>query len=772
MAPKGKGSSSGKTQGTSSRKIQFSAPLLEVTFHNALRARDSLSNSADAILFLPSTPAESNTLQKLWRKFPNTIESAFKQPEFEPVDDMDFPQRLPSDYQDQVPTNFYPSQLVQMYPPFAKGPLCRVNASFLYRGLRLVQEAISEIQASNKSRAKTQANIIQLLEDPVIQNALRYLEAAEYTRLVYDEARSTGFGVSLALRTAVKNFLKSTTPTMATLAIPISFDALSREGQLIIKVASTGSPPQFIKNPFTDQNILPEPGYEVHASVSTPPPEAGSSNVGIASPIISNDGVASPVGSPFFPAEDEDLGETEASSDELEELDVYQGSRVRTRAGTDLGTLRHSTTRPKPEKIGPPIGKGKAKAAEASKPVVTVSVKRERPDEEKSSVGSLLSVLSPTPLTRGFQSHTTPALKKQKTGKAAGKARAVTPTLSAETDELEPALISEAAASSMAMDQLLANDDRDITRQVSFLANPDYKPRIAFSTLVSPGHNLKRRPDHQVLRMPKWVATPELASVGSFLTVGNASFSISNLARFAYLTTRGIAPSTSPLDPDIAPTTDCVSCLIRGLTCRNGEQIGGPCAGSPFIWNYNRICWISSQRQSARFPGTSFLGFSESVGQLQEALNAHFRILENAGEIIQNSLLGIARHVNRSKLSGLDANVVLSLWAKEHPGEQLDYNTACWFATFFGWNSSCNLSAYLKDPGTLAKFQEFLRTHDVEVPAPPFNEMLYENEIAAKDPSPPPVVREYSHMTAQSGPVEEEKPHQEIHSRPVVFQGP
>ncbi|KAJ3738119.1 hypothetical protein EV360DRAFT_77118, partial [Lentinula raphanica] len=501
-----KGSSSGKTQGASSRKIQFSAPLLEVTFHHALRARDSLSNSADAILFLPSTPAESNTLQKLWRKFPNTLESAFKQPEFELVDDMDFPQRLPSDYQDQVPTNFYPSQLVQMYPPFAKGPLCRVNASFLYRGLRLVQDVISEVQASNKSRAKTQANIVQLLEDPVIQNALkhyrrfwhcsrscplfalrfvclycdyceRYLEAAEYTRLVYDEARSTGFGVSLALRTAVKNFLKSTTPTMATLAIPIPFDALSREGQLIIKVASTGSPPQFIKHPFTDQNILPEPSYEVHASVSTPPPEAGSSNVGIASPIISNDGVASPVGSPFFPAEDEDLGETEASSDELEELD--------------------GTTRPKPEQIGPPIGKGKAKAAEASKPVVTVSVKRERPDEEKSLVGSLSSVLSATPLTPGFQSHTTPALKKQKTGKAAGKARAVTPTLSAETDELEPALISEAAASSMAMDQLLANDDRDITRQVSFLANPDYKPRIAFSTLVSPGHNLKRCPDHQ-----------------------------------------------------------------------------------------------------------------------------------------------------------------------------------------------------------------------------------------------------------------------------------
>ncbi|KAJ3765117.1 hypothetical protein FB446DRAFT_795376, partial [Lentinula raphanica] len=376
--------------------------------------------------------------------------------------------------------------------------------------------------------------------------------------------------------------------------IPIPFDALSREGQLNIKVASTGSPPQFIKNPFTDQNILPEPGYEVHA---------GSSNVGIASPIISNDGVASPVGSPFFPAEDEDLGETEASSDELEELDMYQGSRVRTWAGTDLGTLRNSTTCPKPEKIGPPIGKGKAKAAEASKPLVTVLVKRERPDEEKSS------------------SHTTPALKKQKTGKAAGKARAVTPTLSAETDELEPALISEAAASSMAMDQLLANDNRGITRQVSFLANPDYKPRIAFSTLVSPGHNLKRRPDHQVLRMPKWVATPELASVRSFLTAGNVSFSISNLARFAHLTTRGTVFQSGLL----AVTGNRSVVLVLAVSSPI-EPVR-----APFTWSFNQICWISSQRQSARFPGTSFSGFSEAVGQLQEALNTHFRILENAG---------------------------------------------------------------------------------------------------------------------------------------------
>ncbi|KAJ3817908.1 hypothetical protein F5880DRAFT_1511399, partial [Lentinula raphanica] len=241
------------------------------------------------------------------------------------------------------------------------------------------------------------------------------------------------------------------------------------------------------------------------------------------------------------------LGETEASSEELEELDVYQGSRVRTRAGTDLGTLRSSTTRPKPAKIGPPIGKKKTTAVGASKPSVTVSVKRERPEEEKPTVRIPVRwFLSPAPADTCFKGIPTPAPKRQKTGKAAGKARAVTPAPSVEVDELEPELVSEAAASSMALDQLLANDDRDVSRHVSFLTNPDYKPRIAFSTLVSPGHNLKRCPDHQVLRMPKWVATPELASVGSFLTAGNASFSISNLARFAHLTTRVRWIPTSP----------------------------------------------------------------------------------------------------------------------------------------------------------------------------------------------------------------------------------
>ncbi|KAJ3764749.1 hypothetical protein FB446DRAFT_795769 [Lentinula raphanica] len=687
---------------------------------------------------------------------------------------MDLPQELPADYKDQIPTNFYPPQLVQMYPPFANGPLCRMNASHLYRGLRLVQDAISEVQAANKSRAKTQANIIQVLEDPAIQNALkhyrrfwhrsrscplfalrfvclfcdyceRYLETAEYTKLVYDEAKSTGFGVSSVLRTAVKNFLKTTVPTMANLAIPIPFDSLSLEGQLIVKVASTGSPPQILRDPFTNQDILPEPSYEAQALVTTPPPQATSSNYGIASPTISNDGVASPVGSPFLPDEDVDMGETEASSDELEELDVFQGSRVRTRAGTDLGTLRSNPSRPKPGKVGPPIGKGKSKAVEASKPSVTITVKRERPDEEKAT------------------SMPTPALKKQKTGRAAGKARAVTPPVTAEVDELEPELISEAAASSIASAQLLATNDRDVSQHVSFLTNPNYKPQLAFHTLVQPGHNLKRRPDHQILRLPKWSATPELAAVGSFLTAGNVSFSISNLARFAHLTSRGLVPSSSPPDPDIAPTTDCVSCLIRGLTCRSGEQIGGPCSGCE---QSHRTCLsaLHLELQSdlldiipeavRALPG----GFSGAVTQLQEALNSHFRVLEHAGELIQNSLVGLARHVNRTKLSGLDANVVLSLWAKEHPDEDLDYDTACWFATFFGWNSSCNLSAYLKDPEAIAKFKTFIRDHDVVVPAPPSNDLLYENEIAAKEPSLPPVVREYSHMTAQSGPVEEEKP--------------
>ncbi|KAJ3831590.1 hypothetical protein F5878DRAFT_674220 [Lentinula raphanica] len=70
-------------------------------------------------------------------------------------------------------------------------------------------------------------------------------------------------------------------------------------------------------------------------------------------------------------------------------------------------------------------------------------------------------------------------------------------------------------------------------------------------------------------------------------------------------------------------------------------------------------------------------------------------------------------------VSGLDANVVLTAWAKEHPNEKLSYDDATLFATFFNWNSSCNLSTYLENPEEIEKFRQFLKDHKLESPSDP-----------------------------------------------------
>ncbi|KAJ3726152.1 hypothetical protein C8R42DRAFT_718390 [Lentinula raphanica] len=785
MSSKGKDASTGKTQYRSSQRLLFSSPVSDFTFHDAVRARDSLLSMKKPILFLPSSVEEAEALQRLWPKTRNSLGSAFELPAYTNLDDVDFPLHIPSDYNGMVASSFYPSQLVQTYKPFASGPLCRVDASFLYRGLRIVQEAVADIMSANKSRTKTQSRLLEMLKNPSIQNALkhyrrfwhrsrscplfavrfmclfsdycdRYLNAAEFSKYVYDEKKNAGLGVSASLRAEIKRSFKPGGLTVASLAIPIPFDYLSNEGHLIVQVASTGTSQQAIRDPYTNQILLPEPGY-VSSGPRPSPPQASTSHQGVASPILSDGGLASPLGSPVgssFHGDEVDLGETEASSEEAEDGDVFKVSSVRTRTGKDLATHRSRITRSSPAKIGPPVGKGKGKSRASPKPAVVIKVKRERPDNDQ-----------PEPPSA-------PAAKKQRTRKTEAKTRAVTPPPTVEEDELEYEEVAPPEPSGAEAAGTLADNDTDVEHLVSYLANPDYKPKLAFSVLYKrASHSTpKRRNDMQILREPKWSVSPELEAIGSFLTTGNVSFSLSNLARFAHLTSRGLAPSSHPVDPDVAPTTDCVSCLIRGLNCRSGAQLGGPCFGCE---QSHRTCSsaLHMELQSdlldiipeavRTLPG----GYSDAVEQFQEALDNHFRVMENTESLLQNSLTILARQANKLKRAGLDANVVLSAWAEEHPNQELDYDTACWFATFFGWNSSCNLSAYLKDSESIAKFQAFIRAHEVEVPAPPSTDMLYENEIAAKEPSLPPVVREYSHMTAQSGPIEDDKSKEEKKSK-------
>ncbi|KAJ3831033.1 hypothetical protein F5878DRAFT_648004, partial [Lentinula raphanica] len=75
------------------------------------------------------------------------------------------------------------------------------------------------------------------------------------------------------------------------------------------------------------------------------------------------------------------------------------------------------------------------------------------------------------------------------------------------------------------------------------------------------------------------------------------------------------------------------------------------------------------------------------------------------------------------RTNGFDFNVVLSKWADENPNHPLDYDLLTWLATFFGWDSACNLSSYLVDPADSARLEEFLQS----------------NEFPAEDSAAPPI---------------------------------
>ncbi|KAJ3765077.1 hypothetical protein FB446DRAFT_709756, partial [Lentinula raphanica] len=85
---------------------------------------------------------------------------------------------------------------------------------------------------------------------------------------------------------------------------------------------------------------------------------------------------------------------------------------------------------------------------------------------------------------------------------------------------------------------------------------------------------------------------------------------------------------------------------------------------------------------------------------------------------------------------------------QEHPDEKLSYDDTTLLATFFNWNSSCNLSAYLENPEEIEKFRQFLKDHKLESPSDPST-----SGEAASTPVDSPAVeptRTYSAMHASN----------------------
>ncbi|KAJ3965919.1 hypothetical protein EV361DRAFT_613523 [Lentinula raphanica] len=182
----------------------------------------------------------------------------------------------------------------------------------------------------------------------------------------------------------------------------------------------------------------------------------------------------------------------------------------------------------------------------------------------------------------------------------------------------------------------------------------------------------------QILRSSPWTIDDELKQLGAFLTVGGVSFSLDNLGRFGHLISRHLIwhedSEMAVSDPDLAPTLDCVSCQVRGLTCTAGSRLGGPCQGCT---QSHRTCpsALHLELQSdllqelptavQSLPG----GYSLAIARFQAGLDRYFRAQELAQEMFNLAGYNLANLVRDLKVSGLDANVVLTAWAKEHPDE-------------------------------------------------------------------------------------------------------
>ncbi|KAJ3816466.1 hypothetical protein F5880DRAFT_1619293 [Lentinula raphanica] len=404
-------------------------------------------------------------------------------------------------------------------------------------------------------------------------------------------------------------------------------------------------------------------------------------NEGPASPMEEND-------SPASPALDlgvEDDGETEVSED-TDAKDVFKAPKGKGKAKASnefpvrsSPRVRHSKV--STAKVGPPV---------ASRPIP----KPTKHERDTSSPVADVEMQASLP-------------KKAKTSTASAKTTKETPP--PQVADTAAARTSKGSKSSVAMQDVamepevqLEHNDLDTTTHHSlFLTNPNFQVKTAFADLVEQDSGLKRRPEMQILRSSPWMLDKELKQLGAFLTIGGVSFSLDNLGRFGHLVSRRLVHDDSDMavsDPDLSPSLDCISCQSH-RTCPSALHLE---------LQSDLLQELPKAVQS--LPGS----YSLALARFQAGLDRYFHAQELAQDMFNLAGYNLAHLVRDLKVAGLDANVVLTAWAKEHPNDKLSYDDTTLLATFFNWNSSCNLSVYLEKPEEIDKFQHFLKEHKLE----------------------------------------------------------
>ncbi|KAJ3739134.1 hypothetical protein EV360DRAFT_90501 [Lentinula raphanica] len=700
---------------------EASPSLTSVQFNQDVRPAGG-TFTTEGVLFLPATPTESTRLQRSWRNFPNSFPSAFELPRYTSPEAVDLSTTLFLDTSKLVPTTFYPCPLAISSLQTAVAHIIHKHASNTRnRALLLEMLASDRLTASLDHyrsfwhRGQDCPLFAALFIALFCDYCENLLSADEYREYVYDETDRSGGGMSKRSRRQVKASYPDASVTLTSLAIPIPLDPSTKEGQLLITVCHKGPANLRLIHPFSHVALLPDPSGFMRPHH---PCEAG-----YAAPSFLPDpsGFMRPHRRSLTP-DDEDTDSDHISAQlakpatrrhpppaaysdiELEDEDEDEGR--------DLPAFKD----PEPDELViPKICESIARAAKSKGRVINRPVPSEVPPALHVPAKRERVATPDDDVPEG------PPVKKKRSQKAAGKSRAVSPSTSLVPDTAPgtqaPLRIQEGPP-----DYFENDDTRDPGLALS-LVNPNFTIKTGFASLLIPSTSSKRGArTSPLLRPPKFLIADGLRDLGAFLTTAEVTFSLPALSRYNYLTSWHLCTlntRTLPAHTSAYSSTNCLTCLSRGLVCEGGSRANGSCNNCEGTHRSCPSCLGFHEHQD-RFQAIHQAvqgypaGYADAVDAFEKSLDRYTHLHASFEPLFADARQDLAEKMRRLRSQGFDANVVLSRWAEENPNVPVNFETLSWLSTLFGWTTSCNVAQFLSNPSEIEKLEVFLRQIDPE----------------------------------------------------------
>ncbi|KAJ3963251.1 hypothetical protein EV361DRAFT_957317, partial [Lentinula raphanica] len=293
------------------------------------------------------------------------------------------------------------------------------------------------------------------------------------------------------------------------LAVPIPFDPSTREGQLILTIASQGSRVDQILHPSSNRPLLPDPAFVVPSSVATPTLPA-KRRLRPPSPDFDQPSLA-----PSSPAAVKPRRPRQPFPISPEPIAMATDLSPEPQGAPEVPEVL--VTRP-----------SFARAAKANPKIPEVFRKASVPGSKRDRSPIETKPAQPLP---------DPPAKRRRTQKPTEK----TPTdsLALPFDDSRASPVEAPLRIQDGPPDYFHGDDTKVSAHQYFLTNPRFQPKTPFSELIRKTTDANKRGyKPPFLRPPKWNVSDELKDFGAFANIGDTSFSLQGLSRFGYASSR------------------------------------------------------------------------------------------------------------------------------------------------------------------------------------------------------------------------------------------